>query len=211
MKSTITKLALTACFCIATNLGTVSADIISTLFAANNGQAGNMFDLNVLSPTGIEISQFDLNLDPGSWDIELYTRVGTHVGNETNPAAWTLLQTTSGVTSVAPNLPTPWDVNDFTLDTGLNSVYINVTNGTPLNYTNGTGVGNVVASNANVEILEGTGNSANFGAEFRPRIWNGNIVFEPIALPITSVPEPSSVFAIALLGVSMTNVRRKRA
>ena len=210
MNSIINKFMLSICFVLVGNPGSVSADIISTLFASNNGQAGNMFDLNVLSPLGIEISQLDLNLDPGSWDIELYTRAGTHVGNENDPSAWTLLQTTSGVTSVAPDLPTPWDVDDFTLANGLNSIYINVTNGTPLNYTNGTGVGNLVASNASVEIFEGTGNAANFGTVFSPRIFNGNIVFEPITLSTTAIPEPGSLFAFALLGIAATNIRLRR-
>jgi len=169
-----------------------------------------MFDLNVLSPTGIEISQLDLNLDPGSWDIQLYTRPGTHVGNENDPSAWTLLQTTSGVTSVAPNQATPWDIDDFTLSNGLNSLYINVTNGTPLNYTNGTEVGNLVASNESVEIFEGTGNATNFGFAFSPRIWNGSIVFEPITLSPTAVPEPGTFLALALLGIATTSIRRRR-
>ena len=210
MNRFITKLTLAALIMLWGDLGIAHGDLITTFFNANNGQAGNMFDLNVLAPSGIEISQLELNLDAGSWDIELYTRSGTHVGSENTPGDWTLRQSSTGVTSIAPNLATPWDITDFKLDSGLSAFYINVTNGSALNYTNGTGVGNLVASNASVEIFEGTGNAANFGATFSPRVWNGSIEFEPIAAPTSSVPEPGAIIVIAGMCVAVTNVRRKR-
>ena len=210
MKSSITKLALAALIILCGNLGITHADVISTPYDANNGQAGNMFDLNVMAPFGIELSQLELNLDAGSWDIELYTKTGTHVGSETTPGDWTLRQSSTGVTSVAPNLATPWDITDFTLNSGLNSVYINVINGEALNYTDGTAVGNPVASNSSVTIFEGTGNAENFGEQFRPRVWNGSIEFQPIQLTISSVPEPGSFIVVGSLCVALTNTRRRR-
>lgn len=205
-----TKLALAAMILFCSNLSTARGDLITTLFNANNGQAGNMFDVNVLSPLGIGISQLELNLDVGTWNIELYTKSGTHVGSENTPADWTLRQSSTGLTSVAPNLATAWDITDFNLDSGLSSVYINVTNGPGLNYTNGTGVGNVAASNSSVEIFEGTGNAENFGNTFSPRVWNGSIEFEPIVAPASSIPEPGALVVIAGMGVALTGGRRKR-
>ena len=219
MSASLTKLALAAAAILAIYTGDLRADIISTPFNSNNGQSGNMFDINVLSQLGIEISQFELNLDAGSWDIELYTKSGTHVGSETTPSDWVLRESSTGITSVAPNLRTVWDISDFTLDAGLSAIYINVTNGTALNYTDGTGVGNLLASNSNVEIFEGTGNAVNFGEQFRPRAFNGSIEFEPIALQTTSlppgatnaVPEPGALLAIAALWTAVSTTRRKRA
>lgn len=211
MNRFITKYTLALLILFCGDLGIARGDIITTLFNANNGFAGNMFDLNVLAPLGIEISQLELNLDVGSWDVELYTKTGTHVGSENTPGDWILRQSSTGLTSIAPNLAVPWDITDFTLDSGLSALYINVTNGDALNYTNGTGVGNLVASNASVQIFEGTGNAANFGATFSPRIWNGSIEFEPIAaLPVSSVPEPGAVVVIAGMCVALANGRRKR-
>ena len=211
MKYSITKLALTALIVLCNNPGVARADIITTFFNSNNGQSGNMFDANVLAPLGINVSQLDLNLDAGSWDIELYTRTGTHVGSETTPGDWTLRQSSTGVTSIAPNLATPWDITDFTLNSGQSAFYINVTNGTALNYTNGTGIGNFVASNSSIEIFEGTGNPENFGAPvFSPRVFNGSIEFRPIELTIASIPEPGSFMVIGSLCVALTNTRRKR-
>lgn len=170
-----------------------------------------MFDINVLSPLGIAISQFELNLDVGSWDIELYTKSGTHVGSETTPSGWIRRESSTGITSTAPNERTAWDVSDFSLSSGLSAIYINVTNGSPLNYTDGTGVGNLVTSNSSIEIFEGTGNAANFGEPFRPRIFSGSIEFQPIVPFTTSIPEPGAFFAIAALSVIASNKRRKKA
>lgn len=197
-------LALTACALLAFHPTHVHADIISTGFAGGNGQSGNMFDINVLSPTGIEISQFDLNLDVGDWNVMLYTKPGTYAGSETTPSDWTLLETTLGLTSAGENLPTAWDIPDLTLGTGAHSFYVNV-NGTGLNYTNGTAEGLVSASNADIEILEGIGNAVNFGNQFRTRVWNGNIVYETV-----SIPEPTTLLPLCLLSMFVTCVRRKR-
>ena len=219
MSATITKLALAAVVVLTIHTGDLRADIISTPFNSNNGQSGGMFDINVLSQLGIEISQFELNLNAGSWDIELYTKSGTHVGSETTPSDWVLRESSTGITSIASNWRTVWDISDFALDSGLSAIYINVTNGTALNYTDGTGVGNLLASNSNVEIFEGTGNAVNFGEQFRPRAFNGSIEFEPIALVTTSVPpivtsaipEPGAFLAIAVLWTAVSTTRRKKA
>ena len=47
-----------------------------------------------------------------------------------------------------------------------------------MNYTNGTGLGNVFASNASLEFLEGHGGSGLFNCTFNPRVWNGVIRYE---------------------------------
>lgn len=43
------------------------------------------------------------------------------------------------------------------------------------NYSNGTAVGNVYASDANLQFIEGTGQEYPFGSTFSPRIFNGVI------------------------------------
>ena len=42
-----------------------------------------------------------------------------------------------------------------------------------MNYTNGTALGAVFSSDANIEILEGSGKGYPFGATFSPRVFNG--------------------------------------
>src|SRR5690606_36848863 len=64
---------------------------LTTLFATNNGGSPNwtvMYDLTV-GPNDIEITDLDVNTDAsGAFNLDLYTLVGTYVGNETNAGAW---------------------------------------------------------------------------------------------------------------------------
>ena len=81
---------------------------LTTTFASNNGQSGNMFDMRpTLAP--VTIDDFDVNLDTGTWDMEVWvvTSGGSHVGNEQNSAAWTLVASIPGVVSNGPNVATP--------------------------------------------------------------------------------------------------------
>ena len=159
---------------------------LTTTFASNNGQAGNMFDLRPISAP-ITVDDFDVNLDTGTWDIEVYTVTGggSHVGLEQNAGAWTLVATVPGVVSLGQDVPTPLGQQlNINCPPGVNTgVYVTVTNGTAINYTTGTGfvVGDVYAADSNLEFLAGTGNVYPFGAVFGPpsstRIWNGNIYY----------------------------------
>jgi hypothetical protein len=44
-------------------------------------------------------------------------------------------------------------------------------------YTDGSGVGNLYASNADLEFYEGVGNQYPFAGTFTPRVWNGTIYY----------------------------------
>ena len=183
----------------------LQGDMITTTFAANNGQAGNMFDINVLAADGILLEEIAVHLAGGDWDLEIYTRNGTYVGNETNSAAWTLHDSISGLSSSGLGTPTAWDIQDLSLDLGAQAFYVRVSNGTAMRYTNGTTEGSVFASNADLEILEGTGNAGLFGPQFRPRVWNGSLVYT-VSSP---VPEPGTV-ALLYGFFGMYVCRRKR-
>lgn len=191
------------CLCIFPNV--LHAEMITTTFAANNGQAGNMFDVDILAPNGITMEEIELNLFAGSWNVNIYTRDGSYAGNETNPGAWTLHDSITGLNSLGANGPTSWDILDLNLTTGPQAFYVQVTNGAALRYTNGTSEGAVFVADANIQIREGTGNAGNFGFQFRPRVWNGTIVYS-VNPP---VPEPTAAL-LAFLGVVLTAVRRRR-
>ncbi|MGI9518041.1 MAG: hypothetical protein ACR2NP_13390 [Pirellulaceae bacterium] len=179
-----------------------SGDVVTTFFAANNGQAGNMFNINVLEPGGVTIQAFDLNLAAGNWNVDLYTLDGSYIGNETTPAAWTLVDSVTGLPGAGIDIPTFWDVTDFSVDFGGQAFYVNVTNGTGLRYTNGTGEGNLVADDGVIQIFEGTGNIANFGTQFRPRVWNGSIHY--------SVPEPQVFLLFVSIACLVGGCSRRR-
>ena len=92
---------------------------LTTTFASNNGQAGNMFDLVALNASGVTIRYFDVNLDPGSWDLEIYrlTNPGPYLPSVNTPGDWTLVGSAAGVVSNGTNSPTQLQicVNEFIL------------------------------------------------------------------------------------------------
>jgi hypothetical protein len=154
---------------------------LNTGFAGGNRSFGNFFDLNAI--TDVTVQSFDINSENGAgvnMELEIYAKSGTWVGNETNAAAWTLLTTTT-VTTNATNTATPLNLTlNYVMGAGeTHAFYIRPTDPTGvggLEYTNGTGVGNVWASDANIEFLEG-GAKESFtgGSLFQPRVFNGNI------------------------------------
>lgn len=191
------------------------ADSLLTTIAGGNAQNGNMFDVVVKSPS-LTITAFTVSPQTsGLYTFEIYHKTGTHVGFETNPSAWTLLQTFSSinVTQTGPNtkltLSTP-----ITLSQGTHALYITTTGNANLNYTNGTAVGNVLASNAQFDVLEGVGKAYPFGATFQPRNWNGLIHFgtsgcsnirTPVSVGIAQAPTATFTYSVTNYTVSFTS------
>ncbi|MBL8752667.1 MAG: hypothetical protein JNK15_05145 [Planctomycetes bacterium] len=153
--------------------------LLTTTFAGGNGQNGNMFDITATN--AVVISGFDVNLSTPTADIEVYavTGGGTFVGKESNAALWTLVGTATGVVNSGNNVATsvPIAVNVPIAAGQSMGFYVTTTAGGGVNYTNGTGVGNVFAQDANIQFREGVGKSYPFATTFTPRIWNGNIYY----------------------------------
>ncbi|MFK7743391.1 MAG: hypothetical protein AB8H80_23950 [Planctomycetota bacterium] len=148
----------------------VAQSPLTTTFASNNGQSGNMFDLVATNAQGVTVEYFDVNLDPGTFDLEVYVLAtpGTWVGNEATAAAWTLVGSAQGVVSAGNNLPTllPIAVCEYIPAGATQAFYVTVSSGTGINYTNGTTVGALYASNADLEYYEGCGKGYPFGSTF---------------------------------------------
>lgn len=153
-----------------------SAQSLTTTYAHNNGQSGNMFD--IVASTAVTITGFDVNID-NTCDIEVYitTAGGSHVGQEQNSGAWTLVGSSASVPSLGAGVASPVPlVLNVTIGSGqTQAFYVTSSTGTQFNYTNGTSVGATAASNADITITEGTGNSYPFGSVFQPRVWNGTV------------------------------------
>jgi len=133
------------------------AQTISTPFNSNNGQRGCMFDITATNT--ITINQLSSNLYAGTTaNYEIYYKAGTHVGFEANAGAWTLLGSTTGLTSAGNNVPTlipiTFSVNIPAGQTG--AFYVTNDFGGGTSYTTGTTVGNLLASNADMEIYTAT-------------------------------------------------------
>ncbi|MFT4842175.1 MAG: hypothetical protein ACI8UD_004286 [Planctomycetota bacterium] len=153
------------------------AQTLTTTFAGGNGQAGNMFDLQAVIP--VTITGFDVNLDAGTWDMEVYTLAPNlpYLPDVANPTAWTLVGSTTGLLSLGANVPTPLPIAlSVPIAAGeVQAFYVTVTNGTAINYTNGTTTGALFASTPQLQFFEGAGVAYPFAANFNPRNFNANI------------------------------------
>ena len=180
---------------------------LTTLFMSDNGQNGNMFDIT--ATTGVLIQSFDINLNPGVHDMEVYavTSLTSFVGKETNPLAWTLIGSATGVISNGDGIPTPLPINiNVSLPPGQTAgFYLTTTGATSLNYTNGVSFLAPAASDASISIQEGTGNMYPFSSVFggptagsASRIWNGTVHYSPLSnlsddLAVVSIDSPTSL------------------
>lgn len=166
-----------------------SGSNLVTFYATNNAQRGHMFDINAANC--VTINCFEMNFSAGTSNVEIYTKTGTHVGFTNTSAAWTLIGTALNVASAGVNVPTsiPIAVNQIIATGATRAFYITRTtlSGPTIAYTNGTAVGNVLASDANITLREGTGKEYPFSTNFTPRQFNGRVFYTvnpPCVLPI---------------------------
>lgn len=143
---------------------------VSTTTAGGNSFQGNMFD--VLAAKDLMVFGMDVNAGgSAAQGMAIYSKVGTHVGAERTPAAWT--QRGVGKTDAAGNAPFVGAVA-VALNAGERaSMYVTRTDNVSLAFTNGTAIGAVAGSDANLQVFEGTSNGYPFGPTFEPRVWNG--------------------------------------
>ncbi len=151
---------------------------LTSLFAGgNNGAAGwaVMYDVTV-GPNDIEITDLDVNTSSTTAiNLDLYTLVGSYVGNELDAAAWGAPVATGTGTGAGVGLP-----SNLVLDTPV-TLTANTTYGIAVvldaapYYTNGDGT-NQSYSNADLSMDLGAAVNGLFtGLVFSPRVWNGTI------------------------------------
>ena len=139
--------------------GFTQCDPLTTFYAEDNGQDGIMFDINAI--VDVTVTGFDFNMGAATpYDMEIYYKAGTHVGFEMTPGAWTLAGTALGVVGAGANVATAIPiVLNVAIPSGQTYAFYITDMGTAANldYTNGTGVGAVAATDGNITIFEGTG------------------------------------------------------
>lgn len=152
---------------------------IVTAYATNNGQRGAMFDLTATNP--VTVICFDANLYTGTTSTyEVYYKVGSFIGSESNAAAWTFVGSASGVTSLGTNVPTPIPIMvNINIPAGQTyGFYVTNTSGGGLSYTDGPANNTILASDANLTLRGGVGKSYPFGLNFNYRNINATVHYQ---------------------------------
>jgi hypothetical protein len=192
-----------------------NAAFITTLYAQNNnGLPGGAiyFDINVLQSGGITIQQIDTNTAASGFTITLdvYTRAGTHVGNEGSLSGWTLVSSGTGL-AAGLNNPSMINVSDFSLGLGVTGIaLVAASNDWAHHYTNGTG-SNQLYSNSDVALSHGSATNAPFdGITFTPRVWNGTLHYSVNELNPVPAPPAAILFAIGAVGLAGGRALRRR-
>ena len=194
--------------------GTAGAQTLTTAIGANNNQNGIMFDV-VTGGSALTFEAIAANISSGSYDFEFWTRDGTVVGHDQDASGWTLRNSFSSVAGAGVDQLTSFDISDFLV--GANStlgIYLTGTGGFPMNYTNGSAVGDVIASDANLSILTGYGKDYQFSSTYQPRNFNGSISYAT-GTNAVAVPEPAAwgmlILGIGAIGGTMRVRSRKLA
>lgn len=186
--------SLMSALVLATVLGTGAARgqcTLATPYLSNNGLGGVMFDLVNQSANPITLSSFDVDIDAGTFTIEVWavTGGGTMVGKNNTPGLWTQVGNYAGVVGIGVNSNTPLPALTGTVTIpsgGTQGIYIVAATGSPFNYRTGLGtLGSVVASDCYFQLLSGYGIGYNFPAGFNsPRDFVGRVHY--ICPPVPS-------------------------
>ena len=120
----------------------------------------------------IAVRSFDIHTySTGSVHVYIYVKMGTYVGFERDPTAWSLIADTWVQGKGSPN-PTPIPAKDIVpvtiYDGETYSFYITLTEPS-LRYTRGP----VMTEDTSLEFVRSTGNKYPFKAFYNDRIWNG--------------------------------------
>ncbi len=164
-------------------------DSIETTFAANNagatGYAVN-FDANVTALDGIELCGLHLNMNTLTigtpFTLDVYTRRGTYVGFDTNPAGWTQVSGASATNAIGSQTYVQLN-SPIYLPPGITGFTV-VATGSALAYTNGTGT-NQTFSNADVTLSLGQVRTTLFSTTstlFTPRVLNVRLNYKDASL-----------------------------
>ena len=151
----------------------------------NGGQAGIMFDVTNLSSNPMTLTEFGPSLDFGNWPMEVYytTNIGSFLGFENNPAAWTLAGKNT-ITSINSLVGTPIPGYGITIPPGqTRGIYITCSAGVPINFTNGGRQRD--DGNLRVSSNPGVGKAYPFGVTFGNKSYNGYVKY---SIPVINAP-----------------------
>ena len=149
-------------------------ELMTTLNSSINWN-GTMFDIT--ASTDLTIDSFGVKINTlGQQSVDIYYKNGSHIGSETNAAAWTFLGTTTVNVTDETQLTTVPLGNLQLTSNNTYGIYIQMSNSTSrLSYQ---WLSNpVTRSNSELSITTGSGISHNFSGSFYPRDWSGTIYY----------------------------------
>ena len=180
----------------------VGSNDLTTLFAGGNGGAnGGAVYFDVTAISDVSLTSLDLHTgETGAFTVDVYAIPGgTHIGNENNAGAWTLIATGSGEGQGAgtPSLATLDAPVDLTAGTSYGMALVLDANHAH-DYTNGDGT-NETYANAELSFTGGAGTNVPFeGNIFSPRVFNGRFYYDYSAL----IPSENFDFDCSYLGLN---------
>ena len=162
--------------------GGYSPSTLATIYTGgNNGNTGGAVYYNVTVTNPVYVTALDIHTNVavgGELLLDVYRTAvgGTHIGNESNAAAWLPMSAGKG-TAAGANLPSRIDLaSPFYLTAGTYGFAI-VAGNFPHHYTNGTGA-NQNYNDANLAIACGSATNAPFtGGIFTPRVANMTLCY----------------------------------
>ncbi len=183
-----------------------NAGELTTTFLDNNGQSAIMFDATASGGEDVSINGILAHMSNNfiTETVEIYFKVGSHVGFEADPAPWVLHETTTatdnGNTGAGGNAVTPL-ATPLVIPAGTTyGIYYYVPNGGSLmDYTDGT----TSYGDAFLTIDSGSGKAVGTanpfdGITFTPRIFNGTFYYTTGSIQVvqTSGFATGSVFPV---------------
>lgn len=159
------------------SLGTGCTDTwLTTHYLAGNGSGGNMFNITPNLDLTIECLDLHISSLGANVDVNLWYKVGTCNGFQSDSLAWTLLGTSNGL-SAGSGLPTnvSFAGNGVVFEAGVEyGIFVDVPTGS-VSYTNG---GPTIFSNSDLTLETFFGKSG-WTTTFSFREWNGTLYYEP--------------------------------
>ncbi len=157
-------------------------DSLNTLYAYTYLNHGAMFD--VIADSAVTLDHLTANLNDGTANIQIYYKTGSFLNNETQPSAWTFIDSASvfsNNTLTINNQPTVIPINlNLTMNPGDTIALYIVSMPLSFIYLTSTTTpwGNIYSSDGNISIRISRSVYQLFNVPFStPQNWNGSVAY----------------------------------